>query len=1045
MEATFADLSSRVAVIFPNKAVKLWQTKARSLLTSFPSGSLFHILQSELRISDCFFPPRIELWVKSFCVVGGLDNKIPHGVTELGASSNLRRLLKMYMEAHEHKLITSEDALILSSPLRSQESICASNGDLDVANNIENDEAEPVSQPFYTQISQNAALQHTREPPKSEQLRTSHNSKPLLHRQHFSTSEDEGHWPGGRTSLQNGRYLPRYLTKVPKDQQEILATLNAWQPSKTARQIRGSVPNQILKEFTELADKRAEIAPSDEELNLEGSRDTGKPGGDDQPDQGIGKGRLDSASDSEESEYGPWSPTPSSAVREPAFPANSSPLQAPCERVTPSLSMKGNTIASTHHASGQEQGCEAGSPVPSHEEGTGPEVRGALQATENSSCGQQPSGPTTDVSRKASFGEDSLHVRHMPSPKRPLSPSRDHGQLQDAEHFNKSSRQPHQDDSPHGTDSLSSAPRTQRDLSHQRTEAKTLIQVQRTPFVHQVSPMMMKPDCGGHRGSFPYLDTKDSVPHNRECKSSPSVVLGTFANVGKEERTQPKVLSTKPLHDELNTCADQLMEVEGRSEMMRISKAAKAVGAALVTKRSSRSGALSESERTFLERRPAKRKQCNNDDAQPAIQPQRSTEGCRPRPSPAVSKRPRMMSRFPSLEALKDLDAAKAPSEIARESRREFLRNQERAASNSSPLSVAIPTFEQTDRDRQVASSYATSGEVFHLAHQHHTTPGTSLLSRPGLKAESGVDVISGLSLRPQSMYETYKAAYPEYEGNMLQFHKACKQIKILHAEGKAPHPSLWDDFIFRRHHDYRRYLLQITEACEDAVPFLQYYTEHVEMPSRMRLVIRPSYILTLATDSAIGSSIKSPPPVPQVHLDTAEGLRKSVAASSSASNIVPRKHDCLSDLAFNHQSRQEPRCELNSDTQDETEQTRDSSVKQWVVLQSIEKVLGAESPELGNADAEAEEEEVPPQDLETSTEIPLSSSPGPLSAASEPEGKESVWCDDPNTPFKSFARSYVALASERRKLPKPVTVDEKGCLKPQVQSVIEIFTSYRK
>jgi hypothetical protein len=294
-------------------------------------------------------------------------------------------------------------------------------------------------------------------------------------------------------------------------------------------------------------------------------------------------------------------------------------------------------------------------------------------------------------------------------------------------------------------------------------------------------------------------------------------------------------------------------------------------------------------------------------------------------------------------------------------------------------------------------------------------------------------------------MYQAYKAAYPEYQGDALQFDKACKQIKLLQEQRKAPHPSLWDDFIFRRHHDYRKYLLEVTEACEDAIPYLQYYAEHVEKPSRMLLVVRPPYILSLEADSGIGSSIRSSPPPAYIHVNGAPNLEKSVAVSSSASNIVPTQQTSSPVFFAEPQLQQNLRYDLDSHKLDETDQAQESSVEQWVELQSREKALGAESPELAYTNVAVDEEDIPLQGLGTPVEIPASSPPGQQASASEHEEKESLWCDDPDTPFKAFARSYTVLASERKQVKGPVKIDEKGCLKPQLQNVIDIFTHYRR
>jgi hypothetical protein len=127
------------------------------------------------------------------------------------------------------------------------------------------------------------------------------------------------------------------------------------------------------------------------------------------------------------------------------------------------------------------------------------------------------------------------------------------------------------------------------------------------------------------------------------------------------------------------------------------------------------------------------------------------------------------------------------------------------------------------------------------------------------------------------------------------------------------------------------------------------------------------------------------------------------------------------------------------------TDSGQDSSVEQWVELQCIEKELGAESPELGYAEVAPEVADVPRQALDDAEGIVVHSLPHHKSAAPPQQEKEPLWCEDPDTPFKSFARSYTSLASESRRLERTVKVDGKGCPEPRIQNVIDIFTRYKK
>ncbi|KAF7509054.1 hypothetical protein GJ744_008449 [Endocarpon pusillum] len=1108
IEAILADSAWTIEAVFPRYTVKRWQTKSRSLHTSFPAGTLFQISKAELRVSDCFLPPRIELWVHSFEIVGDLGNEIPSVTREIGASPDLERLLKSYAELHNHKN-TQEDTIIMGSPLRSQESSCSSKVNCEGIDETDVSEMKNMSQPFDTQISPPLATKHRRHPltpthPRScseimsNEMVSIRDTSPLLVASKSvqssiarvedpvnrvepipnqlsakvpshnsiqgqqgsslscanpvaealgdapSVSKNRDHWPGGRTPLTNGRFLPRYTTKLSKEQQQVLETANAWQPSKEHRQIRGSLPNPILKIFTELADKVCDEASTQRGMKdqvamiaearaegdqLKNARDSDRDSLD----------RESNGSGSPVSICPSWSATPRSpAIRDPAFPENSSPLQAQYKRVAPSVSRCGSPNASLGSVT---QGCQI---VENKSSVNSQEGKSIVDATEFSrddesaavaqKLSQSPQGTIDSANSKRKREGDSLWV----SPEQGLPQDGDQEQFQTIESFRPLLVHSSADEFSQ-RDPILTAPHTQHKLNHQTAGGKALIHVQRTPFVPQTSSLIGGPDVCEHQAIFPYKNADEPVANDQEPRSSTSVVAGTCIYPQAEPLKQSEVGSRMSLHGGYEHSKDEQMEVEVVHDIIPALETAGSLNATFDAPSSSPNPSISSPEERPSDSRLGKRKYCNDDYGTPTAELAGSTDDRRAHLNPVLSKRLRRMSKFPSLEALKDLSTVRAPSEIARESRREFFWNQQNVVSGR------IPILDETDKRTPSHDAYAKSREVSRSMQQRHTTQNTGLTSRKGMRPESGVNTISHLSLRGERMYKTYKATYPKYQGTALHFHKACKQIEALHREGKAPHPSLWDDFIFRRHHDYRDYLMSVTEACEDALPYLQYYTEHVEKPSCMQLVVKASYILSLGTDSALGSSVKSPSVVAQNHGNAANNLEDSVAVSSSASNVEPAQHINSPTVACGDGNKQDMGYELNSYDRDEAEPTQESSVKQWVEMHSMDKMTRMESPELGSPVVATRKESNPQQVLDDAAEVPVSSSLEYQPAVLEHKEKELVWCDDPNTPFKTFARNYATLASERKQVKGSVEIGAKGCLEPKLQNLIDIFTLYKK
>ncbi len=1062
-----------------------------------------------MRVSDCFLPPRIELWVHAFEIVGGLGNQRLSTTVEVGASSDLRRLLGLYAGLRDHKS-THEDTTAMSSPLRSQESTSSSRVSCEVIDDADVSEMHDMSQPFQTQISLPLATKHRRRPLTPTQPRRDSKITPnqitsmrdtsslpvasnsvqasiddmenpansvepttnlliakvtsdasIKEQQAISRScanptkqapsrtpsmtEKRDHWPGGRTLLTNRGYLPRYITKLSKDQQQVLETGNAWQPSKVDRQIRGSLPNPILKVFTEPADKVPDEASAQHGMKDEGAMiaEQGPEGIQLDEVRDSDRNSLDRESDGSSSSVSTrasWSPTPRSpAILQPAFPDNS-PLQAPYRRNKSPVPRCEGSNASLRDVIHRDQIVESRSPVSSQG------GKSVVEATEIS-MDADPAAVAKEILHSSQETSDTTESKGkkrgsgpMVSLEISLSQDGDQGQVQAIE----SSRPllPHSEaDRFSQRDPTIAAPQTQEKLNHQTIGDKAHIHVHRTPFAPQTSRFIGGQDASDHQAISSYKNADGLVANDQEPRSSTSVVAGTCMYTQADTVKRSIIGSRLCLHGGYESSRDEQMEVEVTHDIVPISKAGDCQRATFDTPSSRANPSLSLPEERLSCSRLGKRKYSHDGHGTPGTELPASEDGRQPHLSPASSKKPRRMSRFPSLEALRDLSSARTPSEMARESRREFFRNQLKAVSGKTPI------LEETEKRTPFHDAYTKDCEVSRSTQRPDTTPSTDLACRKGTRPRSGVDRASCLSLRGESMYKSYKATYPGYQGDALHFHKACKQIKALHQEGKAPHPSLWDDFIFRRHHDYRDYLALVTEACDDALPYIQYYNEHVDKPSRMQLVVKASYILSLETNSTLGSSVKSPSLAVQIHDKAAKSLEDSVAVDSSASNVEPAQHMDSPIVVRTDHKRQDLNYKLDSYNRDETEPTQASSVKvkQWVEEQLMEKTMRMGSPELGSPVVATEQGSITQQNINDAAEVPVSSSLVHQPAALEHKEKKSDWCDDRDTPFKTFARTYATLVSERKQLKGSVEIGAKGCLEPKLQNVIDIFTLYKK
>jgi hypothetical protein len=547
------------------------------------------------------------------------------------------------------------------------------------------------------------------------------------------TSLHENCWRGGKTALRNGRYLPRYLVKVSKDQQEILEIFHAWQPSKTDRQIHGSIPNKILQHFTELADRTPDPAPSDDSLNAVASQVAAEPVEGVQVGTRSDKHCLDAGSESSESPESTcpsWSPTPRSPVLpEAVFPENSSPFRAPCRQATPPLSQNGSSMLSSDDASQQEQNVESVLTVDSQIEKNLSDAGEVLVAAETARCAQMLSQQNRDEQDLEATDEGLSKVCGLPSPDLLSPSSRERGQSQDAEHSDEcpiqSDTDMDTDRAPQKTDSVSVAALAQKDLSHQRAADKALIHVQRTPFTHQLFAATNGAQFSGHEDICPQPAMDEAVPDGQEPKSSTSFVPATFMNVQTEQSRQFEAPRIRSVSGELDSSEDEEMGVSVGSKIGHLPNAAEAVNAGSEAHPSSTHKSPLESREQIRLHRPGKRKHYSDEYVEPRIRTHQPRVIPEPRSSPALSKRLRMTSNFPSLGALRDSNTAKAPSEIARESRREFFRNQHMASSSSPLLSISTPIFDTAHEEGRSADQYRKVHECLIARRVLTLHPGT--------------------------------------------------------------------------------------------------------------------------------------------------------------------------------------------------------------------------------------------------------------------------------------------------------------------------------
>ncbi|KAL8827796.1 MAG: hypothetical protein Q9191_002971 [Dirinaria sp. TL-2023a] len=107
-----------------------------------------------------------------------------------------------------------------------------------------------------------------------------------------------------------------------------------------------------------------------------------------------------------------------------------------------------------------------------------------------------------------------------------------------------------------------------------------------------------------------------------------------------------------------------------------------------------------------------------------------------------------------------------------------------------------------------------------------------------GMKRLSEKNAETKTETKSVTIFEKFKAAYSDYNGNEQHFKNMCGKIATLLKADRNEHPSLWDDFIIRHKTDYPTYLNQCAEGAQDPVLYEYFYRNHIKEPRYSKRIV---------------------------------------------------------------------------------------------------------------------------------------------------------------------------------------------------------------
>ena len=219
----------------------------------------------------------------------------------------------------------------------------------------------------------------------------------------------------------------------------------------------------------------------------------------------------------------------------------------------------------------------------------------------------------------------------------------------------------------------------------------------------------------------------------------------------------------------------------------------------------------------------------------------------------------------------------------------------------------------------------------------------STLLTRQSMYSETSNkirrrDSTSMTMERIDHLFTKYRTTYPDYEGSADEFCRSYYFLQgVLNGEPNKIHSSLLDDAIFHDYHSYQPYREQTGES---ALSFVQYFNECVDDPTHHKRVIKFPCIEGRSS-SNLSRAHPSPKLTPRPQVPTyAASISETVAhpTSSAKEEIDEARQRFLDRLA--------PPTRSAPDVNGSLSQESIASIEKW-----REQAAARESPELGSSD----------------------------------------------------------------------------------------------
>ncbi|KAF2705016.1 hypothetical protein K504DRAFT_460801 [Pleomassaria siparia CBS 279.74] len=212
-------------------------------------------------------------------------------------------------------------------------------------------------------------------------------------------------------------------------------------------------------------------------------------------------------------------------------------------------------------------------------------------------------------------------------------------------------------------------------------------------------------------------------------------------------------------------------------------------------------------------------------------------------------------------------------------------------------ISTRMPAREKdqsrlSNPNMDIASHHGTGALELPLSSKSNHLKAVESIQRPP----------SVITVAPTTVFERFKAAYPEYTGNAKHFMAQLKLMFELEEEEKMVPKWQWDDYLIRSLTDYKTYVMKCMDDGETQEIYNRFYKDRIEEPIHRKGILNQA-TLTSALNELQGNApvveavIKRAPqsqismPDEAVVNRTPSQARQSLPSSTAlARSLAPKK-----------------------------------------------------------------------------------------------------------------------------------------------------------